>query len=95
MLTDNHAATIVGSLTLGCGCGFTNGGIPTTLPRSGAHVHVPDCARLRADGSNEASGIVPDVLLPFAGRDSPYQRAAKVAAGLEAAAKRLGLRAAH
>jgi hypothetical protein len=90
MLADNHAAVIVGSLTTGCGCGFTNGGIPTTLTKSGAHVHVPDCARLRADGANEASGLVPDVLLPFAGRDSPYQRAMKVEAGLEAAWKRIG-----
>ncbi|MGO9711771.1 MAG: S41 family peptidase, partial [Polyangiaceae bacterium] len=90
MLADNHAAVIVGSLTTGCGCGFTNGGIPTTLPHSGAHVHIPDCARLRADGANEASGLVPDVLLPLATRDSPYQRAVKIAAGLETAVKRLG-----
>jgi Peptidase family S41 len=82
MLADNHAALVVGALTTGSGCGFTNGGIPTTLPASGGRVHVPDCARLRADGSNEASGVVPDVLLPLASRDSPFQRATKVASGL-------------
>jgi len=87
MLADNHAALIVGSITTGSGCGFTNGGIPTVLPRSNGHVKMSDCARLRADGSNEASGVVPDVLLPLASRDSPYQRATKVAAGLTIASK--------
>jgi hypothetical protein len=57
---------------------------------SGGRVIMPDCARLRADGSNEVSGLVPDVLLPLAGRDSPHQRAAKVYDGLRAAWPRLG-----
>jgi hypothetical protein len=88
MLADNHAAIIVGSVTTGSGCGFTNGGIPTTLPRSRGRVHMPDCARLRADGRNEVSGVVPDVLLPLASHDSPFQRAAKFVAGIAAASKR-------
>jgi hypothetical protein len=37
---------------------------PIVLPHSGLRVHIPDCVRLRADGSDEISGIAPD--LPFA-----------------------------
>jgi hypothetical protein len=70
---------------VGAGCGFTNGGIPTVLPRSGAHVRIPDCARLRADGTNAVAGVTPDVGLPLLDRDSPFQRATKVVAGLDAA----------
>ena len=34
LLQDNRAATIVGELTGGAGCGFTSGGIPTVLTHS-------------------------------------------------------------
>jgi hypothetical protein len=87
MLQDHHAATILGAQTIGAGCGYTNGGIPTVLPRSGARVKMPDCARLRADGSNAVAGVTPDVVLPLLDRDSPYQRARKAAEGLGAAWK--------
>jgi hypothetical protein len=39
---------------------------------------MPDCVRLRADGSNEVNGVRPDVLVLWARRDSPYQRAEKL-----------------
>jgi hypothetical protein len=84
-LQDHHAATIVGAQTVGAGCGYTNGGIPTVLPRSGGRVRMPDCARFRADGSNAVAGVTPDVILPLLDRDSPYQRAKKVIAGLGSA----------
>jgi len=83
LLQNNHAATIVGELTGGAGCGYTNGGIPTTLKNSGAEVKMPDCVRFRPDGSNEVSGITPDVLVPWAERDSSYQRIMKVESALE------------
>jgi len=85
LLQDHHAATIVGAPTVGAGCGYTNGGIPTVLPNSGARVRMPDCARFRADGSNAVAGVTPDVVLPLLDRDSPYQRAKKVIAGLGSA----------
>jgi hypothetical protein len=88
MLRDNGAAMVAGAPTVGAGCGYTNGGIPTVLRNSGLKVRVPDCVRLRADGSDEVAGIVPDVLLPFTSRDSPYQRAAVAREGLERAWKR-------
>jgi len=71
ILQDDHAAVIAGSRTLGAGCGHTDGGTPTLLPHSGATLEVPDCARLRADGSNEVLGIFPDVLIPWRNDDGP------------------------
>jgi Peptidase family S41 len=82
LLQDNHAATIVGELTGGAGCGYTNGGIPTQLKNSKAEVQMPDCVRLRADGSDEVNGVTPDVLIPWAKRDSAYQRVRKLMTAL-------------
>jgi len=83
LLQDNHAATIVGELTGGAGCGYTDGGIPAKLKNSGAEVKMPDCVRFRADETNEVNGITPDVLVPWARRDSPYQRVKKLQSALE------------
>ena len=58
LLRDNRKARLVGSTTSGTACGtFTSRGTGFTLPHSGARVHVPDCVRLRADGSSERRGI--------------------------------------
>jgi hypothetical protein len=87
ILQDNHAATIVGELTAGAGCGYTNDGIPTELKNSKAKVEMPDCVRLRADGSDEVNGVTPDVLIPWAKRDSPYQRVRKLMSALNTQSK--------
>ena len=79
MLRDNNAAAIIGYPTLGAGCGYTNGGIPTTLKNSGARVRMPDCVRYRLDGTNEINGITPDVWVPWRQNDSPFQRVKRVA----------------
>jgi len=80
LLQDNRRARIVGSVTAGAACGtFTPRGTSFTLPHSGARVHVPDCVRLRADGSNERRGIVPDVMVPWGPSDSPWLRTMKAA----------------
>jgi hypothetical protein len=78
LLQDNGAATIIGELTGGAGCGFTGGGIPTTLAHSGAQVKMPDCVGFRKDGSNANDGVTPDVLVPWAARDTPYTKANKL-----------------
>jgi len=83
LLQDNHAATVIGELTGGAGCGYTDGGIPATLKNSGAQLKMPDCVRFRADGSNEVNGITPDILLPWSGHDSDFQRVSKLLAALE------------
>jgi hypothetical protein len=80
VLQDNRAAIIMGAPSSG-GCGHTNGGTPTVLNNSGAILSVPDCARFRADGSNEARGIEPDVLVGFL-KEGPHSRAARFLAGL-------------
>lgn len=83
LLQDNRKALVVGSTTAGAACGtFTPHGTNFTLPHSGARVHVPDCVRLRADGSNERRGIVPDVLVPWGPSDSPWLRTVKAARAL-------------
>jgi hypothetical protein len=81
-LQDNHAALIVGEPTAGAGCGHTDGGTPTTLKNSRAVLSVPDCARFRADGTNEVRGIRPDVLVGWRGTDGPGRRAEDFAKAL-------------
>jgi len=81
VLQDNHAAVIMGEPTSG-GCGHTNGGTPTTLGNSKAVLEVPDCARFRADGSNEVMGVLPDVLVGFGANDGPHLRGERFLAKL-------------
>lgn len=81
-LQDNRCATIIGSLTVGSGCGYTGGGIAIRLGRSGATVKLPDCVRYRADGSNEVEGVTPDVLVAWRKGLSRHQRSARAAAAL-------------
>ena len=82
ILQDNKAATIVGELTGGAGCGYTNGGIPAALRHSHAVVKMPDCVRLRKDGSDEVNGVIPDILVPWAQRDTAYTKAVKLSHAL-------------
>jgi hypothetical protein len=89
MLQDNKAARIAGEGTRGSGCGYTNGGFFVNLPNSGARLALPDCVRLRADGSNEVLGVLPDVLIPWRTFDSAFQRAFKTKEAL------LGMTKAH
>jgi hypothetical protein len=78
LLQDNGTATIIGELTGGAGCGFINGGIPTTLTHSNAQVRIPNCVGFRKDGSNANDGVTPDILVPWAARDTAFSKAAKL-----------------
>lgn len=78
LLQDNRAAVIIGAPTAGTGCGHTNGGTPTTLKNSGAVLELPDCARIRADGSNEVVGIQPDVLVGLRSTDGAHRQGVRV-----------------
>jgi hypothetical protein len=84
MLQDAHAALLIGAPTLGAGCGWTMGQYESSriLSHSGARVMIPDCARLRADGTNEIDGIQPDVLIGFRRTDTPRQRAERLTKAL-------------
>jgi hypothetical protein len=78
VLQDNRAAIIIGAPTVGAGCGHTNGGTPTTLKNSGGILELPDCARIRADGTNEVMGIQPDVLVGLRSTDGPHRQGIRV-----------------
>ena len=88
VLQDNHAAVVMGAPTVGAGCGHTDGGTPTTLTNSGAVLAVPDCARFRADGSDEVMGIQPDVLVGLRSADGHHRQGLRVAASLPEAVER-------
>ena len=88
LLQDSRVATIVGARTGGAGCGYTWGGTPTTLRHSGATLLLPDCARFRADGSNEVAGIVPDVTIGWRATDSAAFRSRLLEAALPTAVAR-------
>ncbi len=88
VLQDNHAATIIGEPTGGAGCGHTDGAEPVILTHSGGKLALPDCARLRADGSNEVRGIIPDVALRWGRHDGPSLRAAALLRALPTAIER-------
>ncbi len=61
LMQDNRIAKIVGARTGGDGCGFMTDGEPIVLRHSRLRFRVPNCMRLRADGSNEEAGIAPDI----------------------------------
>lgn len=85
VLQDNRAAVIVGSPTRGAGCGHARGEIETVLKHSGARLRLPNCARLRADGTNEVGGIAPQVLVGFRDNDGPRNRVVRLTAALPGA----------
>lgn len=61
VMQDNGIAKLVGSRTGGDGCGFMADGEPIVLHHSRLRFRVPNCMRLRADGTNEEAGITPDL----------------------------------
>lgn len=95
VLQDHDAAVVLGAPTAGAGCGHTRGGLDTVLRHSGATLRLPDCARFRADGSNEVSGIDPDVLIGFRENDGPARRVKRLEAALPAALERAAQQAAN
>ena len=88
VLQDNKVAAVVGARTGGAGCGFTNGGTPTLLKNSGAVLKLPDCLRLRADGSNEVRGIIPDEPVALRADEGRHFRAKLIAEKLLSAISR-------
>jgi Peptidase family S41 len=81
VLQDNKAAVIMGA-PAESGCGHTNGGTPTTLTNSHGILEVPDCVRVRLDGSNEMRGIDPDILVGFNTTDGMRRKGLRVARAL-------------
>jgi len=83
LMRDRGVARTVGVRTLGLGCGSMVESAPFTLPHSHLSFRIPNCVRLRADGSDEVGGIKPDLpVLPTAD-ESPRARAARVLAVID------------
>jgi hypothetical protein len=73
----DHIAKTVGQR--GDGCGFVTDIPPLVLPHSRMAFRMPNCVRLRADGSDEVAGVPPDLpVLPLKD-ESPRARAARAA----------------
>ena len=83
-LQDNHAAILLGEPCTSGG-GHTDGGTPVTLNNSKGVFVMPDSTGFRADGSNEARGIDPDVLIGFQPGEALRLKAARVLAALPVA----------
>ena len=81
-LRDAGAAVIVGEQTFGAGCGYTNGGLPIRLEHSGLEVRMPDCARMRLDGTNEVAGVTPDEQVGWEESDNATVIAEKAVAAI-------------
>jgi peptidase S41-like protein len=78
LMKDNAIAKTVGARTLGLGCGSMLEAKPLTLPHSQLSIRIPNCVRLRADGTDEVAGIAPDFPVLPAADESPRARAARV-----------------
>jgi hypothetical protein len=85
LLQNNRAATILGSRSGGDGCGFMIEAKPLLLPALGMRIRMPNCVRLRADGSDEVAGIEPDLKVAPREGESPRARAGRAAAVLVSA----------
>lgn len=77
---DSGIARIVGARTLGLGCGSMVEAAPLMLPHSRLSFRIPNCVRLRADGTDEVAGISPDLPVLPAQKESARARAAHVLA---------------
>lgn len=77
VMQDNHIAKVVGARTGGDGCGFMLTGDPVVLQHSRLRFRMPNCMRLRADGSNEKAGISPDIAVLPAEGESDRARASR------------------
>jgi hypothetical protein len=78
LMRDSGIAKTVGVRTLGLGCGSMLEAQPLTLPHSRLSIRIPNCVRLRADGTDEVAGIAPDFPVLPAVNESPRARAARV-----------------
>ncbi|PZR06614.1 MAG: hypothetical protein DI536_30110 [Archangium gephyra] len=78
LLSDHGIARTIGVHTLGAGCGFMNDVAPVVLPNSRLTFSMPNCVRLRKDGSDDVAGVAPDLpVLPLPG-ESARARAMRV-----------------
>lgn len=77
-MRDNGVARTVGVKTGGDGCGFMGDSPPLVLTHSRLRFRVPNCIRLRADGTDEVAGIAPDLPVAPTEGESDRARAARL-----------------
>ena len=77
-MQDNRVAKTIGTRTGGDGCGFMGDVPPLVLTHSRLRFRVPNCMRLRADGTDEVAGIAPDLPVAPTEGESDRARAARV-----------------
>lgn len=92
MLVDAGRARVIGAPTAGAGCGWTLPRASTELLHSKGKLDMPDCVRLRKDGSNELDGIQPGLLIGFRRYDSPRQRVDRLQAAMPTLLEALTIR---
>lgn len=62
-LQDNDRAKIGGERTYGAGCGYIDGGNAFNFAAAPMHLMIPNCSRIRRDGTNEIEAVTPDVAI--------------------------------
>ncbi len=84
VMQDNRIAKLVGVRSGGDGCGFMVNAAPIILTHTRLRFRIPNCMRLRADGTNEEAGISPDLTVAPTEGETDRARAARVVATLAA-----------
>lgn len=95
VMQDNRIAKIVGVRTGQDGCGFMTDGPPLVLTHSRLRFRMPNCLRLRADGSNEEAGIAPDIPILPTEKESDRARADRAVTAIAEDIARTGKTAAN
>jgi C-terminal processing protease CtpA/Prc len=78
VLRNNEAARTIGATTGGDGCGFIDSNGQVLLPHSRLRFRVPNCVRLRADGTDEVAGVSPDIPVLTTPGENPRARALRM-----------------
>jgi hypothetical protein len=61
LIKDRGIARTVGARTFGLGCGFLDHNVPFVLAHARLAFNIPNCVRLRSDGTDEVAGVAPDI----------------------------------
>ena len=77
LMRDRGIAKTIGTRTFGLGCGFMDYNDPIVLPHSRRAFRIPNCVRLRGDGTDEVAGIAPDLPTPAQPGESARSLAAR------------------
>jgi hypothetical protein len=70
LIRDRGIAKTVGAKTFGLGCGFLDYERPFVLAPSKLVFNIPNCVRLRVDGTDDVAGVAPDIPVTAADGES-------------------------